>query len=315
MNSARNPGNPRAEYVRRMHRVLAHIDAHLAEPLELADLAAVAHFSPFHFHRLFSAWMGETFGEYLRRRRLEVAAQRLITQPSSAVLEIALVVGFGSGEAFARAFKQRFGVSATAWRELQAAAREAELSKLGQALRNPDQAPGAPGSDDAAALQRLQEFLMQVTVIERPEVLIAYMRHVGPYGPPIGRFWQEQFHPFLARHSLYGRPMYGISHDDPAITAPEKLRYDACIEVDAGFQPGSGALLGRLAGGRYAAVPFKGTSETIGAAWMALMRDWLPGSGFQLDGRPCFEYYPPDARYDVATGEFSCQIVIPLAPL
>ena len=62
----KNPDS-RAEYRSRMHRVLAHIDAHLDEPLDLSSLAGVAHFSPFHFHRLFAAWTGETLGDYLRR--------------------------------------------------------------------------------------------------------------------------------------------------------------------------------------------------------------------------------------------------------
>jgi AraC family transcriptional regulator len=66
------PGS-RSEYDQRMHRVLAHIDAHLDQTLGLATLADVAHFSPFHFHRLFTAWMGHTLGDYLRRRRVEVA--------------------------------------------------------------------------------------------------------------------------------------------------------------------------------------------------------------------------------------------------
>ena len=70
-------------------------------------LAEVAHFSPFHFHRLFSAWMGETLGDYLRRRRVEVAAMRLVAQPRVTVLQTALSVGFGSAEAFTRAFKAR----------------------------------------------------------------------------------------------------------------------------------------------------------------------------------------------------------------
>src|SRR5580693_8755819 len=110
----------RAEYQRRMHRVLEHIDRHLEEPLDLGTLAEVAHFSPFHFHRLFSAWMGERLGDYLRRRRIEVAAMRLVAQPRLPVLHIALAVGFGSAEAFARAFKVRFGCSPSAWREEQA---------------------------------------------------------------------------------------------------------------------------------------------------------------------------------------------------
>jgi len=63
----------RLEYTQRMNRVLDHIDRHLDQPLALADLAAVANFSSFHFHRIFAAWMGETLGDYLRRRRLRSA--------------------------------------------------------------------------------------------------------------------------------------------------------------------------------------------------------------------------------------------------
>ncbi len=96
-----------------MHRVLEHIDRHLDESLDLKALAEVAHFSPYHFHRLFSAWMGETLGDYMRRRRLEVAAMRLAAQPRVPILEIALSVGFGSSEAFARAFRSRYSCSPT----------------------------------------------------------------------------------------------------------------------------------------------------------------------------------------------------------
>src|ERR1700736_5545932 len=109
----------RSEYVARMHRVLEHIDRELDQPLELEALAAVANFSSFHFHRLFTAWMGETLGDYVRRRRLEVGALRLVAQPRLGVLQVALSVGFGSTEAFARAFKSRFGVPPTAWRATQ----------------------------------------------------------------------------------------------------------------------------------------------------------------------------------------------------
>ena len=99
-----------------MHRVQAHIDRNLDRPLDLEALAAVAHFSPYHFHRLFLAWTGQTLGDYLTRRRLEKAAQRLRGQPDSTVLSIALSVGYGSAEAFTRAFKQRFGLPPAQWR-------------------------------------------------------------------------------------------------------------------------------------------------------------------------------------------------------
>ena len=54
------PNLARFDYIDRVNRVVDHVLAHLAEPLRLADLAEVAHFSPFHFHRIFSAMVGET---------------------------------------------------------------------------------------------------------------------------------------------------------------------------------------------------------------------------------------------------------------
>ena len=120
----------RSEYTRRLNRVLDHISAHLADNLTLEELAQVANFSPYHFHRLFSAWMGETLGDYLRRRRVEIAATRLVAQPRVRVLQVALSVGFGSAEAFARAFKTRFGCSPTLWRLRQSALRSAKLKRL-----------------------------------------------------------------------------------------------------------------------------------------------------------------------------------------
>ena len=116
------PRDSRSEYEWRMHKVLTHIDDHLDEALDLAALADVAHFSAYHFHRLFAAWAGETLGDYIRRRRVEVGALRLATQPRLSVLEAAVSVGFGSGEAFTRAFRQR-------------AQRVACIARLGAALR------------------------------------------------------------------------------------------------------------------------------------------------------------------------------------
>ena len=301
-----------------MHRVQQHIDAHLGDTLALQSLAEVAHFSPFHFHRVFTAWMGETLGDYLRRRRLEVAALRLLTQPRTRVLDIALMVGFGSNEAFAHAFKLRFGCSASEWRRHKLGERQTQLRKLDQVASNPDQAGPAPGGDHQGLLTLepiMNTLNLNVSVKERAPARVAYLRHVGPYGASVAAFWQQRFYPFMAQHGLLGRPIYGVSHDDPLITAPEKCRYDTCVAVDVDFVARGEALITTIPGGTYAELPFMGTPAEIGPAWTALMRDWLPDSGYQIDGRPTFEYYAPGAVYEEATGRFQCDIVIPLAPL
>jgi AraC family transcriptional regulator len=318
--SVRGPNRPvntsranRSEYERRMHRVLEHIDRHLEEPLDLGTLAEVAHFSPFHFHRLFSAWMGERLGDYLRRRRIEVAAMRLVAQPRVPVLHIALAVGFGSAEAFARAFRARFGRSPTAWRT-----REAEQrahGKPGQAERKISQAQEVVSTHHGASHNPESELAMNVKLVDRQPATVAYLRHLGPYGEPISQFWQKTVAPWLVTNGLLEAPRYGISHDDPSITAPEQCRYDAGAEVPPQFAPTGNAFKTIIPGGRYAVLGFKGSVPEVGAAWTALLRDWLPASGLQLDARPCFEYYPKGSAYDPATGVFECEICIPVVTL
>ena len=301
--------DPQAAYLARMNRVLDHIDRHLDQPLDLPTLAAVAHFSPFHFHRLFAAWMGERLGDYVRRRRLQVGAKLLQTQPRSTVLTVALTVGFGSSEAFARAFRQHFGCTPSQWRVQR-------HRKSGQLDRKLDQAAGHAAGDDAGLFTpRFEPAPMTVTVTHLPAAHLACLRHVGPYGAAVAHFWQTRFDPWLDAQGLQGVPLYGISHDDPTIADPAICRFDAGAEVVADFVAGGGAFKVTLPGGRYAVLPFSGLPEALGEAWQALMRDWLPSSGWQLDARPCFERYPPGGGLDLATGALTCEICIPITPL
>lgn len=320
------PAASRAEYARRMNLVLDYIDRHLDTPLELASLADVAHFSRFHFHRIFTAWMGETVGDYARRRRLEVAAFRLSCGGPATVLDIALSTGFGSGEAFARAFKLKFGCTPSAWRQgtrermaQQAAALGADKftlhSNLDQILGKPDQAPPCRLGEDGYSHPHPGVHSMQVEVIDLPAVRVACQRRIGPYGPGIGAFWRDTMAPWMQSHGLMEQPCYGVGLDDPALAPPDKCRYDACVMVPDSFQASGQTAIAVLPGGRYAVARFKGLPATIAAAWTTLTREWLPASGLQCDERPCFERFDAVTALDPATGEFSCDICIPVRPL
>jgi AraC family transcriptional regulator len=296
-----------------MHHVLEYIDQHLDSPLELATLAGVANFSPFHFHRLFAAWMGERLGEYLRRRRLETAALRLVTQPRVPILEIALSVGFGSSEAFARAFKARFAETPSFWRQ------HRNRSQAGRNVDQPDSWTNQDAvgivADHGAMSQHRKETAMDVKLVDRQPATVAYLRHVGPYGKPISDFWMKTVAPWMGTNNLFGRPRYGISHDVDEITAPEKLRYDAAVEVPQDFSGTGPYMKTVIPGGKYAAGHFQGTDEEMVGAWDSMLRDWLPTSGMQLDARPFFEYYSTEAKYDPSTGVFECDIYIPVVAL
>jgi AraC family transcriptional regulator len=292
-----------AEYQRRLHAVIEYIDRHLDDELDLATLAGVAHFSAFHFHRLFHALTGEPLGDYLRRRRVELAAMRLRSQPDVPVLEIALGVGFGSTEAFARAFRARFASTPTTWRK----------SKHDQLARKRGQAPRFDRAKNGGKSR--QETAMKVRLVDREPTHVAYLRYSGPVGAAIGTFWMATVAPWMGTNNLYGRDRYGISLDDPSVTKDANIRYDACVASPEGEVLTGNPQRKVIPGGKYAAMSFKGTGEEIGAAWDVLLRDWLPTSGMQLDSRPFFEHYPPTGEYDPKTGAFSCDLCVPVAPL
>ncbi len=93
----------------RLNQAVEHIEYHLDQPIEAADLARIAVTSEYHFRRLFSALAGIPLSEYIRRRRLTVAGAEVLGGERT-LLEIAVRYGYTSGEAFARAFRVMHGV-------------------------------------------------------------------------------------------------------------------------------------------------------------------------------------------------------------
>ncbi|MDX3732901.1 AraC family transcriptional regulator [Streptomyces caniscabiei] len=93
----------------RLNQAMEHIERHLDQSIEVADLARIAVTSEYHLRRLFSALAGMPLSEYIRRRRLTVAGAEVLVHERT-LLEIAVRYGYGSGEAFARAFRALHGV-------------------------------------------------------------------------------------------------------------------------------------------------------------------------------------------------------------
>jgi AraC family transcriptional regulator len=103
-------------YHARMQRVLDYIDKHLDEELGLETLSHVAAFSKYHFHRQFTAIFGISVHRYIQLIRMKRASYRLAFRTHNTVTDIAMDSGYETPEAFARAFRQRFGQTPTAFR-------------------------------------------------------------------------------------------------------------------------------------------------------------------------------------------------------
>jgi AraC family transcriptional regulator len=105
------------EYSACVQEVLRYIHRHIHEPLDRETLASVAGFSIPHFHRVFTAHVGESAISYVRRLRLDRAARKL-RMGAVDITEVALTAGYDSHAAFSKAFRQQFGMSPREFRQL-----------------------------------------------------------------------------------------------------------------------------------------------------------------------------------------------------
>jgi AraC family transcriptional regulator len=273
------------DYKRRILQVLAYIGDHLDDPLPLDELAALACFSPYHFHRIFKGMVGESVKEYVRRLRLERAASQLKVG-SASVIEIALDAGYESHEAFTRSFKRCFGAAPSHFRLI----RRAQFANVSSGVHY------RPG-------ETIQHFRtlhrggdMDVKIQQLKPRRVAFLRHVGPYGE-VSSTW-DRLLTIMGKDGYLGggTMMLGICHDDPEVTPSAKIRYDACVTVGDDFVPGGDIQVQTVAGGEYAMTTHAGPYNNLGRTYAELLGQWVPRSGRELRDVPCFEVYLNDPQ-------------------
>ncbi|QJB56025.1 AraC family transcriptional regulator [Pseudodesulfovibrio sp. zrk46] len=257
------------DYARRMDLVLKHIHDHIDDSMALEELAEIACFSAYHFHRIFSGMVGESVKSYIRRIRLERAAVMLKHNDTS-VTDIAFDAGFETHESFTRAFSSMFGISPLGYRK-------AHNVRLDQ------QQP-----------TYWKEITMEAKVIEMEAVHVAYVRHTGPY-EECHPAWETLCNWAGPKGLLANTPRFiGICHDEPEITPPDKIRYDACVQVNEELETESPVGTKTIPAGRYATTLHKGPYTKLAATYEQLCGQWLPQNGYELEAKPSFEVYLND---------------------
>ena len=292
------------QYKERMLRVLVHIQSHLDEELALEDLAGIACFSMYHFHRIFRGMIGESVKEHIRRLRLERAASSL-KHSDSPIVTIALEAGYESHEAFTRAFKAMTGESPSQFR-----LREGSWSR-------PDAPSGLHYREGkkAAELHSVQSggVSMEVKIETLKPMRVAFVRHIGPYDQ-CGTAW-DRLTGELGRRGILGADtrFIGLCYDDPDVTPPEKIRYDACVTVGEDFEPEDDIGVQTIAGGKYAVTTHFGPYSRIGETYSKLLGEWLPRSRREVRSIPCLEVYLTDPE-GTDPEDYLTDIYAPLEP-
>ncbi len=247
---------------------------------DLEALAAVAHYSPFHFHRVYRAMTGETVGRTVQRLRLLKALQRLGASAAS-VTEIALLAGYDTPQALARVLRETLDASPT---ELRGDPRL--LARHVAMLSRPAAASAAP----AAPLS------VEVVTLEPFEVVA--LRAQGAFDDLDGAF--GLLFGWAAEQGLVEQlqQLIGIPLDDHRELPAEELRFDCALALDAAI-PALPAPLQRrcIGGGQWARLRHVGSYSLLEEATDRLLAQWLPGSGHALRDVPLHYHFLDDPEH------------------
>jgi AraC family transcriptional regulator len=279
----------RVDYQKRLTPVIRFLEKNFNQPLNLLEVAALAHLSPYHFHRTFKAVQGETLADFLRRLRLQSAADDLFMSKQP-VINIALEYGFSSSQSLAKAFQQHYGVTPSAFRDCEDYKQFSELSrnsKIGHTLRK---IGNANNINDSYTGSELTTWSNKMETQNFTATKLAFVRVTGPYGvgyeEASGRLYQ-----WAGMKGLTGNTCIFIYHDNPEITPNEKCRTDICLMVPDDTEIIDGIELQDFPGGMYAVMRQTITEKPqYSVAWDNLMGKVIE-SGLENDDRPCFELY------------------------
>ncbi|WP_198651538.1 GyrI-like domain-containing protein [Dyella sp. C11] len=291
--------NTREDYLRRIDRVVALLQSTVERGGELPDLAvmaAAAHLSPFHFHRIYRALSGETVGQTVTRLRL-MCALSLLQRSAGHVTEVALTAGYETPQSFARAVRQVFDATPSELR-----GEPDRLHAAIERLRHP------------ALGDRMSQTSFAVEVVSVQPFQVVATRHEGDHrglDESFGRLFA-----WAADHGLLERVqgIYGVAHDTASETVPDHGAFD-CALAFAGDDVATDAFTYPLSlgGGCWARWRHVGTYDGLGALTDQLIAHWLPGSGHVLRDQAPFRHFLDDPE-ETPVDLLRADVYLPVEP-
>lgn len=267
------------DYIQSVYKVIFYIEQNYNEDLTLEELSKVASFSKYHFHRIFKSIVGENLGDYIRRVRLSSTTLKFKTNQK--ITEIALDCGYETNSSFSKAFKKHFGITPK------------EFSKN--------------------AKKKKGNTMLKPEILEIKDIEVLYARATGSYTESVPQAW-NQLTEFAYKNNLIEKikTRYGIGHDNPNVTEDEKIRFDACFELDdESIKPTNEILVKIISGGKYAKFLHKGSYENLGQTH-DLISNWIIESGAELRDTPMFDKYLDLDPRKVKPENLKTEIYVPL---
>lgn len=283
-------------WVEMMQRSIQYMEEHLLEDITIDQIAEQAHTSPFHFQRLFLILTDATVGEYMRRRRLTLAAQELTTSDAK-IIDIALKYGYETPEAFAKAFRKQHGSSPSAVR-----GRGGKLKSYNRLIIQVSLKGAEPMN------YRIEEHEgFQVAGVKKS---FSIQNGENLIGIPL--FWQE------FNNSGQGEEL--ISMNNGKIKGLLGVCTNFCAENGDTFDYWIGAAYEgsdadpcqttNIPASRWAIFEVRGAMpDAIQTAWKQIHSEWFPSHPYEHAGTPDFELY---LEGDPSSADYLSEIWIPI---
>ena len=278
----------KAFYKEKLNIIIEHISNNLDSKIDLKMLAEISNVSPFHFHRISRALLGEPIGAYISRTRLERAA-KMLRYSDLAIEVIAYHVGYETPSSLSKAFKIHFGVSPSVYRK----------NKL---------------------FTFKKTNIVEITLnIKKPKILniedkqCLYYRMQGAYQTlDYQKAWEKLWEQVKAQKLFTkGIQHFGLPYDDPKVTEEDKIRYDACLIIHKDAKATGDIGVKTLKGGKYAVFLYQGSYKYFAEVYDFIFNQWLLNNEYELRDELVRERYisHPDR---VAEEKLKTEFYIPI---
>ena len=292
-----------SEYTQRIDRVIDYLRKNLHRPVKLGELAGVACFSEFHFHRIFGAVSGETLNQFTNRLRLEKAA-RLLRYSEQSLTEIALDCGFSSSAVFSRAFRSGYDTSPSEFRK----SGEIKKSKICKELYSGQEYLLPMSAEEKRAA-------FPVRLIDVPERQVAYIRVTNAFEMERVLAALKTMIEWAKSQDIFSQgTLFGMSVDDPHVTPKHLYRYEVCFAPSVPFECIKGISKLKMPAMRYASTRVSGDIRTVATATDYLFRGWLIHSDYEPEHAPGLEVFL-DKENAMDWSHFELELCIPVRKL
>lgn len=288
MGSEEKINETRLEYIKRVNSVLDFIEVNLDEDLSLENLASKAYFSPFHFHRIFSAMVGETLNSFVVRKRIEKIATILLIGTDEPLNDLAFRYGFNSANSFSRTFRNMYGVSPTDFKKGNVNGfrkNGIELITLEQYFCNVDN------------LKNWLNMNANMEVKELSEIKLAGITSFGDFENTQSTY--ERLFGWAVEKELLNNPdlkVVTIYYDNPKVTEMSKVRHSECITVNNDFVAEGEISKISIPKGKYVTGHFEiPAGPSFQKAWDSVYL-WVIENGYKFRDGSYFELYYNDHR-------------------